>query len=78
MVLLDMGCSTCRMAWLSLEGCKDTEVRYPWEDRLSMHKQRIFPWIETSACVNLNEIKLKWDLFFKKKGRYFFQRHIRK
>ena len=27
MILLDMGCSTCQMAWLSLEGCEDTEVR---------------------------------------------------
>jgi hypothetical protein len=26
-ILLDMGCSTCQMAWLSLEGCEDTEVR---------------------------------------------------
>ena len=25
--LLEMGCSTCQMAWLSLEGCEDTEVR---------------------------------------------------
>ena len=27
-----MGCSTCQMAWLSLEGCEDTEVRRQGKD----------------------------------------------